>query len=75
MKQVRYKGHPTLGHVYRTMQYHVKEGRIVEVSDDEATRLTTTWPDAFEVVGGQRDVEKPEHDRMLRKPRKRRAKI
>ena len=70
MAKVRYKGHPVIGHTYRTVDYKVKEGREVEVSDDEAKRLLTSFPDAFELVGEvkERKVDKPPKNRMRTKP-------
>jgi len=74
MAEVKYKG--GLGHTYRTVDYKVKEGRSVEVSDEEAKRLTTTWPDAFELVGKPkkqkadktRKVDEAPKNRMRSKP-------
>ena len=80
MATIKYKGHHILGHTHRDIDcvtmlaYRVKEGRDVEVSEREAKRLLHAYPDAFERVEA-RSVDKPEHNRMVRKPfRKRRGK-
>ncbi len=77
---IKYKGHHILGHTHRDidcetmLRYRVKESREVEVSEREAKRLLHAYPTAFERVDA-RTVARPEHNRMVRKPfRKRRGK-
>jgi hypothetical protein len=76
---IKYKGHHILGHTHRDidcetmLRYKVKESREVEVSEREAKRLLHLYPMAFERVEG-RSLEKPEHNRMVRNPFKKRAK-
>lgn len=74
MTTIKYLGHPVLGHVYRTGNYKVKEGRTVRVSDEEAKRLLRQFPGTFQLVGvPKRMVEKPESHRMRISPKHKRG--
>ena len=81
MPKLRYKGHPIEGCIFRRHGYKVKEGREIDITEDDAKFLQTRYPDyfkdgTFELVGSERTVEKPVHDRMRRAParKRRRAK-